>query len=70
MSYSFIDALENNDLTAVKALPKTDLHNHLILGARVERIEAWQGCAIARPPERMKGVRSMFVSQVASPEVA
>ena len=67
MSYSFIDALENNDLAAVKALPKTDLHNHLILGARVE---AWQGFAIARPPERMKGVRSMFVSQVASPEVA
>ena len=31
MSHPFIDALKNNDLDAVKALPKTDLHNHSIL---------------------------------------
>ena len=31
MSHPFIDALKNNDLDAVKALPKTDLHNYSIL---------------------------------------
>jgi hypothetical protein len=35
MPHPFIDALKNNDLDAVKALPNTDLHNHSILGARV-----------------------------------
>lgn len=60
MSQQFIDALENNDLATIRATPKTDLHNHLILGARVERIESWQGCTIARPPEKIAGVSGMM----------
>ena len=60
MSHPFIDALKNNDLDAVKALPKTDLHNHSILGARVERVEAWKACSIPRPPDKMNGVRGMM----------
>ena len=60
MSHPFVDALKNNDLDAVKALPKTDLHDHSILGARVERVEAWKARSIPRPPDKMNVVRGMM----------
>lgn len=60
MNLSFIEALKRDDLAALKAIPKTDLHHHLILGARIERVEAWTGLALPRPPEKMNGVDGMM----------
>lgn len=37
-SEAFIDALINNNLTALRKIPKADLHNHFTLGGNREYI--------------------------------
>ena len=44
-SYSdkFIEALENHDLDKLRTIPKSDLHNHFVLGGNREYIQLKTG---------------------------
>ena len=41
MCVDFVEALSKDDLTAIKASPKTDIHSHSLLSTRLENIEHW-----------------------------
>ena len=60
MSIDFIEALSTDDLTAIKATPKTDVHCHAFFSARRERVEHWLGHPLTKPPLKMKGVEGMM----------
>ncbi|HWT76731.1 MAG TPA: adenosine deaminase [Mobilitalea sp.] len=45
-SRAFVHALANKDIQAIKAIPKTDLHNHFSLGGSREYIKSVTGIAI------------------------
>jgi hypothetical protein len=55
----FAAGLEANDLEALRAVPKADLHNHSWLGGRRSYIEAQTGIAIPPPPERFGGLEDL-----------
>ncbi len=50
---AFLEALRSGDLVALRRIAKSDLHNHSILGTRLERIEAWIGKSLPHAPARM-----------------
>ncbi len=54
MSNPFTEALENRDLHAIQTVPKSDLHNHSVLGGRLEHIERVFGVKIPRPGPRFE----------------
>gem|GEM_PF-2138942 len=58
-SGSFIAALGTRDLSALRQIPKSDLHIHSILGPRLETIEQWLGVTFPRPPEQMSSLDEM-----------
>ena len=60
MSIDFIEALSTDDLTAIKAAPKTDVHCHAFFSARRESVEHWLGHSLTKPPRKMKGVEGMM----------
>jgi len=60
MSHEFIDALIHENIEAIKAVPKTDFHNHSTFGTRIERVEKWAGTALQRPPTKMNGLGGML----------
>lgn len=60
MSIDFIEALSTDNLTAIKAVPKTDVHCHAFFSARRESIEHWLGHSLTKPPPKMKGVEGMM----------
>ena len=43
MNDNFIDALISDDMKAIKAAPKTDVHNHAMFSTRLENVERWLG---------------------------
>lgn len=49
MSNDFIAAIENNDIEALRKIPKSDLHNHGTRGGNKKYIEEWTGKRIAEP---------------------
>ncbi len=53
----FAEALRAGDAAAVRRVPKTDLHAHAYLSARIESLERRLGHALLRPPRRMNGLR-------------
>ena len=53
---SFAAALRVGDAAAVRSFPKTDLHAHGYLSARIESLERRLGRALLRPPCRMDGL--------------
>ena len=53
---SFAAALRAGDAAAVRSFPKTDLHAHGYLSARIESLERRLGRALLRPPCRMDGL--------------
>jgi adenosine deaminase len=53
-STEFANALSDNDINAVTLLPKSDLHNHSMLGSRFEALEKYVGKKLQRPPARMQ----------------
>ena len=57
---NFIEALSTDNLTAIKALPKTDVHCHAFFSARRESVERWLGHPLTKPPLKMKGVEGMM----------
>jgi len=58
-SGSFIAALGTRDLSALRQIPKSDLHIHSIFGPRLETIEQWLGVTFPRPPEQMSSLDEM-----------
>lgn len=46
----FRDALEREDLSAIRAVPKADLHTHSFLGGRLARYREWAECELPDPP--------------------
>ena len=56
----FIEALSTDDLDAIRAAPKTDVHCHAFLSTRRENVERWLGHSLAKPPLKMEGVEGMM----------
>ena len=57
---SFEAALQSGQLPAIRKFPKSDLHNHSILGTRIERIESWIGTSLPRPSSLMHSLDEMI----------
>jgi adenosine deaminase len=54
MSYADLTkALQSGDINALATLPKSDLHNHSMLGSRFESLENYVGKRLKRPPDSM-----------------
>lgn len=56
----FIEALSADNLDAIRAAPKTDVHSHAFLSTRLKNLEKWVGHSVAKPPHRMKGLEEMM----------
>ena len=71
MSIDFIEALSTDDLTAIKAAPKTDVHCHSFLSTRRENVERWLGYPLTKPPLKMKGLDGMhaYIDEVLAPHL-
>ena len=60
MSIDFIEALTTDNLTAIRAVSKTDVHCHAFFSTRLENVEHWIGHSLTKPPLKMKGVEGMM----------
>ncbi len=60
MSDNFIEALISDDLEAIKAVPKTDVHNHAMFSTRLDNVQRWLGKELTRPPIAMDGLERML----------
>ena len=71
MSINFVEALSTDNLTAIKASPKTDVHCHAFFSARRESVERWLGHSLTKPPPKMKGVEGMmaYADAVLAPHI-
>ena len=71
MSINFVEALSTNNLTAIKAAPKTDVHCHVFFSARRESLERWLGHPLTNPPPKMNGVEGMmeYADAVLAPHI-
>ena len=67
----FVKALSTDNLTAIKAAPKTDVHSHAFLSTRRENTERWLGYPLTKPPLKMKGLEGMmeYVNAVLAPHL-
>ncbi|QTA37916.1 hypothetical protein JYK00_09395 [Thermosipho ferrireducens] len=55
----FIEALEKRDVKKLRTIPKSDLHNHAILGGNLEYIENWIGRKIPKLTQRITSIEEM-----------
>ena len=64
----FIEALSTDDLDAIRAAPKTDVHSHAFLSTRLKNLEHWLGFSLKKPPTRMRGLEEMmeYINEVLS----
>lgn len=71
MAIDFIEALSTDDLTAIKAAPKTDVHCHSFLSTRRENTEHWLGFSLSKPPLKMKGLEGMhaYIDEALAPHL-
>ena len=71
MSIDFVAALSTDNLTAIKASPKTDVHCHAFFSTRRENVERWVGHPLTKPPLKMKGVEGMmaYADEVLAPRI-
>ena len=71
MSIDFAEALSTDNLTAIKAARKTDVHCHAFFSARRESVERWLGHPLAKPPPKMDGVEGMmaYADAVLAPHI-
>ena len=60
MSIDFVEALSTDNLTAIRAAPKTDVHSHSFLSTRRENTERWLGHPLTKPPLKMNGLGGMM----------
>ena len=67
----FVKALSTDNLTAIKASPKTDVHCHAFLSTRRENVEYWLGHRLTKPPLKMKGLGGMmeYIEEVLAPHL-
>ena len=67
----FVKALSTDNLTAIRAAPKTDVHSHAFLSTRRENTERWLGYPLTKPPLKMKGLEGMmeYVNAVLAPHL-
>jgi adenosine deaminase len=56
---SFTDALVNLNLKAVRSIPKSDLHNHCMMGGRLKQIEKFYGSKLEKFTDGKKGVEGI-----------
>ena len=56
----FIKALSTDNLTAIRAAPKTDVHCHAFFSTRLENVERWIGHSLTKPPPKMNGLEEMM----------
>ena len=68
---NFIEALSTDNLAAIKAVPKTDVHCHAFFSARRENVERWVGHPLTKPPAKMVGVEGMmeYADAVLAPHI-
>jgi len=59
-SQRFITAIQAGDIAALTGVPKSDIHNHSILGTRIEHVESWLDKPIQRPQPRMASLDEMI----------
>ena len=57
---NFIEALSTDNLTAIRAAPKTDIHCHAFFSTRLENVERWIGYSLTKPPPKMNGLEEMM----------
>ena len=71
MSIDFIEALTTDNLTAIRAAAKTDVHCHAFFSARRENVERWVGHPLTKPPLKMEGVEGMmaYADKVLAPRI-
>ena len=71
MSIDFVEALSTDNLTAIKASAKTDVHCHAFFSTRRENVERWVGHPLTKPPLKMKGVEGMmeYADAVLAPHI-
>ena len=60
MALNFVEALSTDNLSAITAIPKADLHCHALFGTRLENVERWLGHPLTKPPPKMKGLEGML----------
>ena len=67
----FVKALSTDNLTAIKASPKTDVHCHAFLSTRRENAENWIGHRLTEPPLKMKGLEGMhaYINEALAPHL-
>ena len=65
----FVKGLSTDNLTVIKAAPKTDVHCHSFLSTRRENAENWLGHRLPKPPLKMKGLGGMmeYIDTVLAP---
>ena len=56
---TFIDAIKSENLAAIRGFPKSDLHNHFVLGGSREYILGKTGYAISPISEQLKSISEM-----------
>ena len=55
----FKEALRQENLKAIKKIPKADLHNHSGLGMRFNTFSSWVDGDIKPPPSTMNGIKAL-----------
>ena len=67
----FVKALSTDNLTAIRAAPKTDVHSHSFLSTRRENVERWLGHPLTKPPLKMKGLEGMhaYIDEALAPHL-
>ncbi|MCY4568334.1 MAG: hypothetical protein OXD49_08500, partial [Candidatus Poribacteria bacterium] len=56
----FVEALSTDNLDAIKAAAKTDVHCHAFFSTRLENVERWIGHSLTKPPPKMNGLEGMM----------
>jgi adenosine deaminase len=66
---AFINILETGNHSALRGIPKSDLHNHSALGSRFSDFQKWYGKPLSAPPLRMNSIQDMdeYLSKVLRP---
>ncbi len=71
MSIDFLEALSTDNLDAIRAAPKTDVHCHAFFSTRLENVERWIGHSLTKPPPQMDGLAGMmtYADKVLAPSI-
>ena len=59
MPKEFINALQSENISSIRRIPKSDLHNHGVLGGCISLLEERLGRKIQSPPSRMNGIKGL-----------